>query len=516
MKNVLSIIRVFLVLIACLCFSGCITPRVSRELVEVEKAKNVNTKYVKIHLHDGFLYVLNSWNINESEKTISGNGNYYDFNRKLIASGGATVSFDKIAVLETNDRSTNPGVATMVIMGIATVPFSLYCLINPKACFGSCPTFYVQNNNSEAKLVAEGFSSSICKAMEERDVDIIDLPFLIDRPAQVIVKNEALETHLVQSINLIAVDKARGGRVFQSTKGIFYSVDTLKKPLKAVFNLKSVRDQISVKDYDEWFSLADSLNLMEKEDIFLEFENPGRETGLVMDKRQSLMTTFLFYHSLSITGEATGFYLATIENGNDRIKKRVEKFFNLLGGIEVAVLDERNRWQTVETVREAGPIVSDMHLIQLPKVKSNVLKVRLRMTKGLWRIDMVNLANTIKEVIPQRIFPASVYKNLSKDEEALAKLLNANEYLVTFPGDVYTINYPVVFESGKEYFIESEGYYIEWMREEWLQHQNLKLARRMLINPSGYLKRIAPAYKAVEPEMEEVFWNSRYTNNHEK
>jgi len=510
--------QILIGLFICQHFSGCVstTERVSRELIEIEKVKSISDKYVKIHLQDGFLCVMNSWKIDESAKCITGTGKYYDFNRNLLNSGTLAVPFDKITILETNDKSTNPGVATMVVMGIITVPISLYCLANPKACFGSCPTFYVNGNNFEEKLVGEGFSSSICKAMEEKDVDLIDMPIVSGRPAEIVVRNEALETHLIRSVNLVAVDKPRGERVFESLNGIFYSVESIQAPLRAEYNFKSIQEKISVKDHDEWYSLADSLDLREKEDIFLEFKKPVTESALVIDKRQSLMTTFLFYHSLSITGLATGYYLTEIENGNDRLKKRLMKYFNLLGGIEVAIQDDNNRWKTVETVREGGPIVSDVHLVRLPNVNSSTLKIRLRMTKGLWRIDMVNLAGNIKEVIPQRIAPTSVYKGLNQDDVALSKLLNPEEYLVTYPGDEYTIHYSDFFEEGKEYFIESQGYYIEWMRDEWLQHQDLNLAKKMFINPSAYLKRIAPSFKAVEPEMEKVFWNSRYPNNYEK
>lgn len=509
-------IRVVSVLVMSLALSYCTTQRVSRELIEVEKAKTINAHYLKVHLKDGFLYVLNEWQINEPAKTITGTGKYYDFNRKLVKSGSISVSFDQIAILETNDKSNNPGVAAMVIVGVITVPLSIYCLINPKACFGSCPTYYVRQGNGDEKLVGEGFSSSICKVLEERDVDIIDLRFEGIKPAQIIVKNEALETHLIRNINLLEVERQQGKRVFQDLSGAFYGVGSMIAPLKVEYEGKSIKDQIEVKDHNEWFSLADSINLLRKENIFLEFENPKEASGLIIDKRQTLMTTFLFYQSLSVTGGATGYYLAEVENGNDWLKGRLEKFYNVLGGIEVAVLNSKNSWETVGIVNEKGPIASDVHLVTLPEMRTDKLKIRLRMTKGLWRIDMVNLAAKTSEVIPRRILPTEVYRGGNKDEASLTKLLNNDEYLVTYPGEVFSVNYPVTFSNDKEYFIESQGYYIEWMREEWLQYQDLKLARKMLLNPSKYLRRVTQAYKIAEPEMEEVFWNSRYPNDHDK
>lgn len=510
------IFRVCTILILFFLLSGCVTQRASRELIAVENAKNIEAKYLKVHLKDGFLYLLNTWSIDSQAKTIKGNGNYYDFNRKFLKLGDFTIPFDRVTILETNDKSNNPGVATMIILGIATVPFSIYCLANPKACFGSCPTYYVKQDSAKANLVGEGFSSSICRVMEERDVDIIDLPFQQNQPAQIIVKNEALETHLIRNINLLEIKKLPGERVFHGLNDSFYRITNSQTPVRAEYNSKSVLDQLFAKDHNEWYSLADSIDLLTKEDIFLEFNNYGKESGLLIDKRQSLLTTYLFYNSLSLMGDATGFYLAEVDNGNEWLKERLEKFYNILGGIEVSILSSKNKWETVETVREAGPIASDMHLIKLPEIQSEKRKIRLRMTKGLWRIDLVNLVDIVSEVTPKRILPQEVFKGGERDTVALNKLLNKNNYLVTYPGDVFTLHYAVNFLSDHEYFIDSQGYYIEWMREEWLQYQNMKLARKMLLNPSKYLKQIAPAYKKVEPEMESIFWNSRYPNNHEK
>ena len=61
-----------------------------------------------------------------------------------------------------------------------------------------------------------------------------------------------------------------------------------------------------------------------------------------------------------------------------------------------------------------------------------------------------------------------------------------------------------------ELFLESRGYYLEWVRKEWLADENPALAAMMLINPERALHVLAPDFKKIEPEMEEVFWSSRY------
>src|SRR5690606_27437702 len=136
--------------------------------------------------------------------------------------------------------------------------------------------------------------------------------------------------------------------------------------------------------------------------------------------------------------------------------------------------------------------VSDAHLIKLPEISSSSVKVRLRMAQGLWRINSVKLATLEQRVFPERVNPHQVFNGSEKKVEILEKLLG-DEYLVTFPGDEYTIGYPLSYTATHEYFIESQGYYIEWMREEWLKDENFGEARKVLFNPSRYLKKMAMA-----------------------
>lgn len=98
-----------------------------------------------------------------------------------------------------------------------------------------------------------------------------------------------------------------------------------------------------------------------------------------------------------------------------------------------------------------------------------------------------------------------------RDDAALAALLDAATTLVTLPGDAYDVAYLLPPQPERyELFLESRGYYLEWMRQEWLAEENPWLALRMLADPAGMLRVLAPAYKRGEAGMEEIFWGSRY------
>ena len=83
--------------------------------------------------------------------------------------------------------------------------------------------------------------------------------------------------------------------------------------------------------------------------------------------------------------------------------------------------------------------------------------------------------------------------------------------LATLPGDAYTLLYrlPENFDRW-ELFLESRGYYLEWMRSQWLDEEDHGRAAEMLLDPRAALRRLAPAYKRQEAGMDSVFWRSRY------
>ena len=185
--------------------------------------------------------------------------------------------------------------------------------------------------------------------------------------------------------------------------------------------------------------------------------------------------------------------------------------FETLGGIDVYVEDEKGRWKYIAKNREMGPIASDVNMIVFPDILNDSLKIQLKLSQGLWRMNYLALARITGEVDPIRIRPRNVVHMGQPDTCALESLLEMDKSLVTFPRDEYYISYEVP-DPDLEYrfFIESRGYYYEWMRESWYKEEDPGKFRTMFLFPKYYFKKIAPHYKQRELAMEEVFWNSRY------
>ena len=139
-------------------------------------------------------------------------------------------------------------------------------------------------------------------------------------------------------------------------------------------------------------------------------------------------------------------------------------------------------------------------------------RVRLRLTRGMWRIDMISLVRLGRGVEPVRVTPFRVRRSGAPDPVVLAELTGRHQPLVTTPGDAFDLDYRLPRHPDRyELFLETRGYYLEWMRQEWLAEEDpVKAARLLFVDPKGMLRTLAPAYKATEPRMDSLFWNSRY------
>lgn len=480
-----------------------------------EKIKSVDGKspFLKAHMLNGWSYVLKNWKVNEEARNVSGTGKLFDTDRKIVQEGDFVIPLDSVALFETNVVQASPAIAALSVLTAASIALSIYCITNPKSCFGSCPTFYASCGDKQL-LVAEGFSASVAPALEATDIDALYRVKPVSPEFELKMTNEALETHVIRFANLLVAPKPDSGRVFVTSSGEFVQVSELISPVNCTGPEGDCLDRILKFDGSERYSATDSNNLATKETIELEFENvPETEIGLVIASRQSLLSTFLFYQSLAYMGNNVGEWLARLNRGKSFSKERASAIGKTLGGIEVQRQDESGNWAPVKSIHETGPLASDVRVIPLGKATTDHLKLRLRLTKGHWRLDWLALAKLGKKINPIRIKPYGVKRNNLMDSQVLEALLDSSKVLATFPGDEYALKYRLPQDyTNYELFLESRGYYLEWMREEWLKEENQTQALRMFTDPEGILKELAPEFKKIEPEIEKQFWSSKYVS----
>jgi hypothetical protein len=492
---------------------------VERTLVPSGQGATLDARspYLKAHLRSGSVYVLSDWHVDSAAAVVTGHGALLNPNRDLVTQGEVRLPFDSVALFESNVLKPSSAITALTVMAGVTAVVAGICALNPKSCFGSCPTFYAPDSTGET-LQAEGFSGSIAHALEKADVDMLYRAVPHGRDFTLRLTNEALETHVLRYADLLVAARPPGSRVLVTPDGVFRTTRGATPPSRCRAGEGDCRAALLAFDGRERTSLADSSDLAARETIDLEFDRPPAGTlGVVVASRQSLMTTFLIYQALAYMGSETGRWLAALENVPPGRELPAERLSGLLGRIDVLIPDTADGWTTVGSAGEVGPLAVDTKVVPLPRSGGGPVpqRVRLSLTRGLWRLEYVALVALGDTVHPVRITPRAVRRDGRPDHGAQRALTRRDHPLVTFPGDVYQLDYrlPTSYRDA-DLFLEARGYYLEWMRREWIAEEDQLEAMRMLVlDPAGTLRTLAPAYVRQEAAMERVFWNSRYVRH---
>ncbi len=483
----------------------------------LHETQNLRTKpFLKAHFKNGDVQVLtDAWPIDTLTDIVSGNGIRYDFNRQKISAGYISIPIDSVAIFETNQKIQGPGkIGGLAILTAIDVVASIICLTVPKACFGSCPTFYLHDNENFHYANAEAFSNAISPSMEYGDIDALNNVMPVDGHFSITMKNEALETHCVNEVKLLVYPRCPGERVYHSPQEDFYLCRKIYPVDQVLAPEGDVSHLLHYEDLNERFSLADERSLSSREEIYLDFKNvkTKQSLGLIVNFRQTMMTTYLIYSALGYMGDQVGDIFAGIENNPELRKKLAGGIKKELGKIDIYIWNShKNVWEFQNGFYETGPIAVNNQLIPIinASLDSNV-RLKLVLNRGLWRIDYVALTEVIKKITPQSISASEILKKGKVDLESLCAMSDSSMYLYSMPGDEYKFTFHLPEEHNDfEIFLYAKGYYLEWMREHWIKDKNLGKFKQMMLSPAQYLEDEASSYKMYETTMEQEFWDSR-------
>lgn len=524
MKKLNHNLIVLFIAVPCFSLTSCVSQMVRQNYADanalIHDVKDLDQKpFLKAHLRNGGVAILrDKWEFDDSLNYVMGPGECYRC--PGLSSDRRVLKFpiDSVVLFETNQKLTKDEVGrigALTVMLAANIGVFAYCQVYPKTCYGSCPTFYVNEEDNFHYADAEGFSNAILPSMSYSDIDALSPRVVAGDTFRLTMKNEALETHCVKSVNLLAVPCDDTQTIYQSGDNRFYACGKRSTLISAMAPEGDISNSIRQTDRVERFSTSDPQNLNKREEVYLHFKGVDIEKnhGIIINFRQTMMTTYFIYNGLAYMGDEVTDILSDVEMRPRKAGRRKNGIIETLGKIDVYVWnDQKAKWELQGGVYETGPIAFNTQVVPVQHLSSPDVQVKLVLNKGLWRLDEVALTEIISEVTPAVCEPVKV---LNDDEPGrnLRNTLNASDsMLISMPGDAYHLYFALPDDNPKtEYalFLESDGYYLEWMRSYWLADKNKKKLAQMLYRPKKYLKEQAAEYAEYETRMEEEFWNSK-------
>ena len=434
---------------------------------------------VRVHLVDGSTVVFREGAV-VSQAAVTGRG--MRFGLTLDSSAESSVPMADVLGMETFVSYVDPGasigVSVLATAAVLVGTVVIACINDPK-CFGSCPTIYA-DSAGVAVLQAEGFSYSIAPLFEMRDVDPLRVRADASGAVALEVRNEALETHYINHLELLDIRHRPGETVVPDPRGVPVALAGLTAPMNVTDRAgRDVRGVLAAHDGDAYRTDPGVLNRASGADhddwIVLEMPAPSDadSVAILFRLRNSLLTTVLFYDVM--LGDRGARALTYVADDLSRIGPAVDlgRWYGETMGMHVAVQDG-GRWRQVGRFLDTGPVAWKELAVVVPVPRgSPTLRVRLSFVADDWRIDRLAVAASFRRPSARTVPLARVIDSDGHaDSSALDNMRSADErYLQTTASQ----RFQAVFEAGtgpadsaRTFFLASQGYYTEWIRQGWI------------------------------------------------
>jgi hypothetical protein len=465
-----------LALCLALAVSGCAFQHVDVQAVPLGRAQSFTTP-VKAHLDDGSTVVFKD-GVAIRDGALQGHGMLYALSG-APATAVESIPLDRVAALESFRTETSRPLASAlvtVLAGSAALVGVAWAVV---AIFGSCPTVYSHGADG-LELEAEMFSSSIAPLLEARDLVRLNAQADDSGAVSLEVRNEAMETHYINHLQLLEVVHDPGVLVAPGPDDRQYMAAAPRPFAQAVDRGgRDVSTVLARADGSAFEADPDLLASADSGDLedWIDLTAPagdGTEAAVVFRLKNSLLSTVLFYDvMLAAAGPRA---LSWLASDLDHISTAVGlgRWVRRRLGMRVSVWQD-GAYREVARIPDAGPIAwKDVAVVVPVPPGEKTLRVRLSFTPDLWRIDRVALARSLGPAEGRPVPAVSVTdRNGGRDPEALASILHPDErYLQTTPGQRFTVAFAAgPCPPGKErtFLLSSQGYYTEWIRGKWLK-----------------------------------------------
>ncbi len=471
--------RSLLLAAGCFLVVACvISTTTGKRKVELSELAGTSVRVpIKAHLLDGSV-ILFADGATVAGSAVTGSGRRFDALRRELAPS-AGIALDSVIGFEVYERRVNP-FRTLVYSSAATAVSVIGTTAILIALFGSCPTIYGDSAGSQT-LQAESFSYSIAPLLAKRDVDRMSIVPDAAGVIRLVVKNEALETHHLDHMEVIEVRHGRNEIALPSPRGGAIAVSELATGAmvrdgagRDVTTLVARTDESAFSTDDGLLDRAIAGGPTDDHLTITVPRRPGVDSvGLMLRARSSLLTTSVLYeHLMGRQGALALDWMGDLSRITTLAK--LASWYGGNFGMRVEVQDGP-RWRRVIRLMDFGPTAWRTVGLAVPSTRSvdDSVRIRLVFAADAFRIDQLSIAHRVRRVEQRNIPIARAIDSEKKARADIVTMLSRadDREVETHPGDHFSIE----FDAGREadairtFFFAGEGYYVEWLRPSWMK-----------------------------------------------
>ncbi|MCM2272617.1 MAG: hypothetical protein NDJ18_08710 [candidate division Zixibacteria bacterium] len=382
------------------------------------------------------------------------------------------------------------GVGTSAVGGGSGVADVVITYPSGGGYFGSCPLAYSFDGDSLC-LESETYVGAICTKLERTATDVLRRIRPSGDSLTVRIMNDSPETHLTNSVTLLAVDHPAGTVPVADIRG---NLHTVSDPLPCVAATDRFGNDITAQmrpedavAYATDLSRIDPHNENDLRDaITCRFDRPAgaRHAKLVVRCMNSDLGDFGLNRLFSLRGDAKLHWYHRLENDPLELRK-LFAWMTREGGLEVSI-KQQGHWVRAGIIAGVGGRAFGERLIMLdlgPEVGTS-LEVKLEGTSGLWIIDAVSI--DYSKDLPLDITEAprrSTSSNVGIDATPLLAS-DDSQYLRTTTDQWVNLSFDTVATRGgmsRSYVLQTRGHYFGWYGQDDID--NSAIADRILTEP---------------------------------
>ena len=372
---------------------------------------------------------------------------------------------DSVVGMESYERIIDGGASfALTLLGLGAT--ALVGAAAAVAVFGSCPTFY-SDSAGTAVLEAEGFSYSIAALYEARDVDRLRTTIGADGTVRLEVRNEALETHFINHLELLDVRHAPHETVLPDASGKPVAVGHMRPALSArdargndLLNVLAHADgNVTRQDAD---GIQRTTNTLDHSIDLIVPVPPGADSiAVVFRLRNSLLNTILLYDVMMGSRGLKSLEWQATDLREIGPALHVAQWYTANMGLRLLEVSGGST-REVARLRDTGPIAFKDVALVVAAPSATTMHLRLEHVVDNWRIDRIAVAPVRRPAIEVLPLHTTIDAAGRADTTVLGVLAAPDtRYLETVPGQYFTAVWQpptIAANQARTFLLASQGY----------------------------------------------------------